>query len=147
MEIITDFFNIRLAYYAKRKEYYLKFLASELKTLKNKIKFIKLVISKKLIVSNRKRVDLIADLKGHGLDQMNTDIDTQLEGYGYLIKMPIYNLTKEKITDFVNMFKSQKQEYDTLKKKTDKQLWLEDLDRFTTAYSGFMDNYKQKYSV
>ncbi len=70
LEIIEDFYALRLSYYGKRKDYMVERLGSELERLENKVRFILAVVNGELKVSNRKKADLIADLEKRGFARM-----------------------------------------------------------------------------
>ena len=42
--------------------------------------------------------------------------------------MPIYNLTKDKIDEFNKLLNDKKEEFESLKGKNNKTLWLDDLN-------------------
>ena len=48
--------------------------------------------------------------------------------YDYLLKMHIYNLTKEKIDEFDNLNNKKSLELDNLKTKTEQDLWTADFE-------------------
>lgn len=62
-DIIKAFYFVRLEYYQKRKDYLAASMKNELVRLSAKARFIKLIIDKKLKISNRKRVALIEELQ------------------------------------------------------------------------------------
>jgi DNA topoisomerase-2 len=105
------------------------------------MKFIKLVLDKKIIINNRSKDDVIKQIKSYKLAPKDDDLD----GYGYLIKLPLYNLTKEKVEELMNECKNKKLIFETLKKKTPKELWLEDIEQFIIEYRKFNLEYKKKY--
>lgn len=80
--------------------------------LENRVRFVTEIIEGKLIVQNRKKVDLIQDLKKRGYhailksgiietgDEDEDADDSSAEnnhGYDYLMSMPIWSLTMEKV--------------------------------------------------
>jgi len=140
-DIINDFYEIRLDYYSKRRKHYLQLYAEQFKYLSNKMKFIKLVLDKKIIINNRSKDDVIKQIKSYKLAPKDDDLD----GYGYLIKLPLYNLTKEKVEELMKECKNKKLIFETLKKKTPKELWLEDIEQFIIEYRKFNLEYKKKY--
>ncbi|CAI7749967.1 unnamed protein product, partial [Closterium sp. NIES-54] len=62
-EIIEEFYHIRLEYYRKRKDIQLEQLRNELIKLDNRVRFILAVVRGEIIVSNRKKAELLAELK------------------------------------------------------------------------------------
>ncbi|GMM34965.1 DNA topoisomerase 2 [Saccharomycopsis crataegensis] len=63
LEIIQSYYFVRLEYYQKRKDYLTSIMREELSQLTAKARFIKLIIDKKLVISNRKRVLLVGELQ------------------------------------------------------------------------------------
>jgi DNA topoisomerase-2 len=143
-DIIREFYPLRLDLYEKRKASLLSKLGHELKKLDNKTRFILAVINEEIVINNRKRDDLIGALASGGYDMItdkkptteNEDDEDAVtskgkkSGYDYLLKMPMWNLTKEKV-DALCVERDQKQvEYNALDAKTPQDLWNTDLDTF-----------------
>ncbi|KAJ7226116.1 DNA topoisomerase II, partial [Mycena pura] len=149
-EIIEDFYPVRLAFYQKRKDH----LASELQhiseKLTNQARFVKMIVDKELVISNRKKVDIVADLKKHkfrpfpkikkakdaGEDEdalEDEEADTSdSNAYDYLLGMAISSLTKEKacIAKLLQSAADKENELLTLLKISPKEMWNTDLDKF-----------------
>lgn len=161
VDIIKEYYPVRLAFYQLRKKYILAELKKDLMVLEAKVKFIKLVIEDKIIINKRKKVDLIADIKKHDIPPKNdknkddkndndNEIDNDndnLQGYGYLIKMPIYNLTEEKIKEFMAEFKKKKNEFNKLKELEPEDLYRIDLDEFEKEYDQFEKYHQAKFAT
>lgn len=67
-DILKDFFITRVAMYEKRKNHLVDQIGRDMKVLDNKMRFIKEVIEKTLVVSNRKKTELFAELRKKGYD-------------------------------------------------------------------------------
>jgi DNA topoisomerase-2 len=61
--------------------------------------------------------------------------------YDYLVRMPIYSLTKEKVEELLREKEEKVKELNILKDKTDKDLWDADLRMFETEYKKHMDEF------
>lgn len=59
LDMLKDFYYVRLDYYQKRKDYMSKDLQNQLTRLSEQARFIKLIIEKKISVSNKKRAILV----------------------------------------------------------------------------------------
>ncbi|KAL0587421.1 hypothetical protein ABG067_003040 [Albugo candida] len=150
--IINAFYGIRLAYYGKRKAAMLNKLTDQIQMLANKVKFILAVISGDLIVSNRKKVELLQELADSGYDTIHPksskvkttneeqekdseesdDEDGTAElakGYNYLLSMAIWSLTKERVEKLRAELKEREVEYKSLAAKSIEELWLTDLEQ------------------
>lgn len=80
----------------------------------NQARFVKMIISKELVISNRKKADLVTELRkrefvpfpkgpkakeaGEGEDALEDEGSAGTAGdFDYLLGMPIWNLTQEKV--------------------------------------------------
>lgn len=116
-EILDDFYPLRLSHYQKRKAHLVKELENLYERLSNQARFVLMIVKKELIVNNRKRKDLVAELrekdfrpfpkqaKAHvaaDVDDNASEDDEPDTGtstdFDYLLGMAIYNLTKEKVS-------------------------------------------------
>ena len=122
-DILCDFFDIRLEYYGKRKLYFIKKIKQELVILESKARFIQEYIDGKLLI-NKKSKEYIIDL----LQKFGYPKDGDDEKFDYLLRMPIYSFTLERINELVQNCKTKKQLLDFYTKHTPEQLWKFDLE-------------------
>jgi len=148
-EILLEFASLRLKYYQKRKDFHVDRLRREKELLDAKVKFILLVIRKELIVENRKRADLIQDLRSRGFKPRQTiegktgpagmprqelDVvaakaaDEAKDSYDYLLGMKIWALTLEKVEEMKRHMKEKTEELESLEKTPIEAMWERDLD-------------------
>jgi DNA topoisomerase-2 len=120
VDIINYFVEFRLAYYKKRKEFLINKLKQELKILANRGRFIKFILDGKLEIKNRPKDVIIYEITKLGLEQMD-------ESYDYLLRMPIWSLTKELFDKLKEDYKSKKSEVEELEKVEPKDMYLSDL--------------------
>lgn len=73
VEILKDFYYVRLEYYQKRKDFMSDDLRSQLTKLTEQARFIKLIIDQQISVSNKKRKEMIDILKTHEFKRFNKD--------------------------------------------------------------------------
>ena len=82
------------------------------------------------------------DEKGYDRDREEIDSEEDEEkgksGYEYLLRLQIGSITAEKINKLQNDIDSNIQERDLLKSKSEKDLWLEDLEKFETEYKKWL---------
>ena len=119
-EILKYFVDIRIDYYLKRKDFQLGELEKEINVLKIKIRFIMDFIEGRLIINNKKKVEIIEQLEKMEYPKKDKE-------YDYLLRMPIYNLTKEKIDEFNELLTNKQSQFDTLSTQTPTQIWKYDL--------------------
>eukprot|EP00604_Paraphysomonas_vestita_P002078 CAMPEP_0174819746 /NCGR_PEP_ID=MMETSP1107-20130205/3173_1 /TAXON_ID=36770 /ORGANISM="Paraphysomonas vestita, Strain GFlagA" /LENGTH=901 /DNA_ID=CAMNT_0016033833 /DNA_START=245 /DNA_END=2951 /DNA_ORIENTATION=- len=65
-DIMKSFYEIRMSYYEKRKNYLASKFSEEWEKIDNRVRFILAVVHGELVVSNRKKKDLLAELKREG---------------------------------------------------------------------------------
>ncbi|KAJ6573911.1 DNA topoisomerase II [Mycena vulgaris] len=149
-EILEDFYPVRLAYYQKRKDHLAAELQNIFEKLTNQARFIKMIVDKELVISNRKKVDIIVDLKKHkfrpfpkiskarenGEEEEALEEADQSNGgdFDYLLGMAISSLTKEKIERLLQNASEKEDELLALLKISPKELWNIDLDKFLAEW-------------
>ncbi|KAM0750402.1 type II DNA topoisomerase [Meredithblackwellia eburnea MCA 4105] len=154
-EIMEDFYDVRLEHYHKRKEYLVNELSNAHDKLSNQARFIQMIISKELVVSNRKRAVIVADLRSKnfrpfpksrkarvagdvdGDDEDDEDEENDSD-YDYLLSMAIYSLTAEKVAKLLAECDAKEQELTALLKLTAEDLWTRDLDLFLEQWESLL---------
>ncbi len=119
-DIIKYFVDFRLKYYHKRKQFLLDKLNRELKILSNRGRFIKAIIDGKLKVNNVSKALIIEGIEAMGLDKID-------DSYDYLLRMPIYSLTKEMYDKLKEDFTIKKEEIKVLESTDPKDMYILDL--------------------
>ncbi|MBW0470843.1 hypothetical protein O181_010558 [Austropuccinia psidii MF-1] len=162
-QILDGFFDIRLEYYQKRKEYLVNDLTLTYERLSNQARFVLMIIEKKLIISNRKKADIVAELRklefrpfpvkkkpktaGDPDQAAEGDEDEELADvsaagtagdFDYLLSMPISRLTAEQVAKLLAERDDQEKELQILLEKTAQDLWRVDLDLFEHEWSRLM---------
>jgi DNA topoisomerase-2 len=70
-----------------------------------------------------------------------TSVQRANGSYDFLITMPIRSMTKEKVEELLKDKEKRSTELEILKKKTDKNIWEEDLKVFESEYKKHMDDF------
>jgi DNA topoisomerase-2 len=107
-EIVNDFYSLRKEFYQKRKERLLQILTADLQRLENKVRFVQAIINGTLKIQNRKRKELLDELKAqkyhpiYKTERVEQEEDEEGlvsndHGYDYLLSMPLWSLTNEKV--------------------------------------------------
>lgn len=120
-DIIKYFVEFRLTYYQKRKDFMLDKMQYDLKVLGNRGKFIKLILDGKIVVNGKLKDEITKQIEINKLDKIDGD-------YDYLLRMPIYSLTKEMFEKLKEDFTTKKSEIETLKLIDPKDMYLNDLN-------------------
>lgn len=154
LAILEEFYHLRLEYYVKRKDWMAEHLTQEWTRLDNRVRFVQEIIDGKLIVQNKKKADIVKDLAARGFapfasgktagkeageesDAEGTEVavDTlPTKNYDYLLTMPIYSLTREKIEKLCSERAIKEDELNALLALAPKELWRRDLDEFVQAW-------------
>lgn len=136
-EILRMFYSHRIKLYQKRLEYQRRILAAEMEELNNKIRFIRELLSDdegvKLDLRNRKRNDIISDLKQRGYTQIHTENDT-FDGYGYLRSMHIMSVSEEDVARLQKSVDNKRAELAKANAQTPEGAWSYDLAMFEEVY-------------
>lgn len=118
-EIIDYYIYIKLKFLQKRKTYIIEKLNKDFKVLENKLRFLKMYISKELSITDKSKSELEIEL-----EKLNFD---KFDGYSYLIGMPLYSLTTDKIKELETSIEKLKKEIETVTKTSIEQMWRKDL--------------------
>ena len=145
-EIIKEFYEIRLQMYQKRKNYLLRKMENDISILKQKMMFILGIINEEIIINKQSKENINSQLEKLGLKKMESNgIFNENGNYNYLINMPIYSLTLEKKIDLEKEYNTKEDEYQTLFKKSEKEIWNEELQIFENSYSYYVKEKDKKY--
>ena len=120
LDIIQEFYNIRLDFYEKRKKNIIKIFKRNMTILSEKSRFIKLVTENKIIISKRKKSNVIQQLKDY-------DFKTIDDKYDYLLNLQLYLLTEEKIKELDNQYDCKMDELKEIEKTPIKVMWAKNL--------------------
>ena len=143
LEIIDDYYEVRFKYYGLRKTNMLNNLEKELLVLNAKIRFIMEFIEGKIVISNRTKKNLIEQLEQGDYPKIGQngsgggEEENYTGNYDYLIKMPIYNLTKDKIDELNKENDIKSKMFKDIEGKTLEFMYLEDLEDLLLEYDKF----------
>ena len=163
LDVLQSFYDVRIEHYAKRKAHLLSVMTEEWEKLDNKVRFILAVIDNKLIVSNRKKNELLSELAKKGykafddkkdrseaaetereVDEDDSTPTAALErGYDYLLSLKLWSLTMERVEALKIQAAAKRRELDALLAKTAEDLWTEDLDALEQALNEFDNSFAE----
>lgn len=149
-DIMKEFYNHRMEFYVRRKAILVQKLEREQKMLSNKARFVEEVCSGELVVSNRKKVELLQNLQERGYEMFDKteksqeneeEVDEEEEastatlskGYEYLLGMKIWSLTYEKAEELHRQLEERTAELKALQATSPSDIWLRDLDNIEIA--------------
>lgn len=125
-DILLEFYDIRLEYYIKRKVYLTKKIKAELVILESKLRFIKEYMNGSLKINKQSKEYIIKLLVTKEYPKQD-GIVIEKENYDYLLNMPIYSFTLERIEGLEKQCTNKKSELQYIKSKTPSELWTIDL--------------------
>ncbi|XP_073539488.1 DNA topoisomerase 2-alpha [Phyllobates terribilis] len=152
LDILREFYELRLRYYGLRKDWLLGMLTAEASKLSNQARFILEKIEGQIVIENKPKKELIQMLVQRGYDsdpvktwkqtqekeeagemieeEEETEQSTSGPDYNYLLNMPMWYLTKEKKDELCKQRDTKIAELEDLKKKSPPDLWKGDLAAF-----------------
>jgi DNA topoisomerase-2 len=141
-DIIDDYFDIRLDYYDIRKENMIATLERELVILSNKARYIKEILEGTIDLRKKKETEIVAMLSDKEYDKLETDE----QEYNYLLHMPMYSVSNEKVQKLIKEHEDKKEELERIKETTIEQMWLYELELLEKEYDKFCDTRKNSLS-
>ncbi|KAI0971156.1 DNA topoisomerase [Xylaria arbuscula] len=155
-DIMEEFFHFRMEMYSQRKSHWLNVYHSDYRKLKNQARFIQEIMDDQLVVSRKKKQVIVAELRERKYEAFakNTDMkktkdedeededdnekaadaNDDAHGYDYLLSMPIWSFTQERLDRLKEQIAKKKTEHDELQKLSEKDLWCKDLDDFEAEW-------------
>lgn len=153
VEILLDFFPLRLSFYQRRKAHLVDTLTEEWNRLENKVRFIEEIGSGVLKIQNKRKPELVKELTERGYksfgdstaaatatgaeespDNADSEEPKSLKAFDYLLNMPIGSLTAERATQLRAERDSKEAALSDLLARTPKDLWRADLKEFRAAW-------------
>ncbi|KAJ2901969.1 DNA topoisomerase II [Zalerion maritima] len=155
-DIMEEYYNHRLSMYKQRKAYWLGVYDGDWRKLSNQARFVKEIIDGKFVVSKKKKQVVVQQLRDKKYEPFPKNIDKKKQkseeeeeqeneeeedgvdantvvgtrDYDYLLSMPIWSFTYERLEKLKKQIENKRAEYDELEMKSEKDLWCEDLEAF-----------------
>ncbi|KAL1981976.1 hypothetical protein VTN96DRAFT_1942 [Rasamsonia emersonii] len=155
-DILKEFYAVRIKFYEKRKQYQLNELQKDLDKLTNQARFVQMIIDGKLVISKKKKSVLIAELKEKGFkpipkvieavkageteptvdeeEESLEETEAASDAYDYLLGMPLWSLTQERVEKLRRQIGEKETEIDNLIKLSKEDIWKKDLDDFLAEW-------------
>lgn len=126
-EIIDEWYEVRYGCYEKRLEYLISKTENELRMISNKYRFVKeIAIDKTLNINNKSKKWIEDELLRLKYEQFD-------DSYNYLLSMPIYSLTKEKLKELESKLEDLRTQLEYYKETTPEEVWSMELDELIEA--------------
>ena len=118
-EILSDYVEIRMEYFEKRKKHLLEKFQARALLCSHKAQFVWGVVNDHIKVFKRKRQELESDISKHF-----PPVDGN---YNYLLDIKTWQYTEEAIQSLMKQTQDAQREYEELKNKKPRDMWLETL--------------------
>lgn len=156
-DILKEFYTVRLKYYERRKQHQLSEFQRELEKLSNQARFVQMIIDGSLVISKKKKHVLVNELKEKGFKPIakiadaaklgedepaiededevdNHETEVLSSSYDYLLGMPMWSLTQERVEKLRRQIGDKEIEIDALIKLSKEDIWKRDLDEFIAEW-------------
>lgn len=136
-EIIKEFYEVRMDYYTRRKTENLKDIKNQIEKANAKASFIKDVMHHEIKIMGEKK-DVVCEVL---VKKQYPLID---DSYDYVLKMPIYNLTKEKYEELLKNVDDLNKTLKMYESLTESDIWLNELNQLADHYKSDYEDYIEK---
>ncbi|KAI0135994.1 type II DNA topoisomerase [Hypoxylon sp. NC0597] len=154
-DILEEFYQYRMKIYTDRKVHWIGVYDADYRKLKNQARFIQEIMDSKLVVSRKKKQVIVGELRERkyesfprgqekktkseedeegNVEEGEEEGDTAANGYDYLLSMPIWSFTQERLDRLKDQIVKKKAERDALEALSEKDLWCRDLDEFEAEW-------------
>ena len=123
-EIIEEYYGIRLAFYAKRKNSQIAAFKKELVVISNKARFINDNLSGNIDLRRKKKCEIQTILINKKYDPISCQDGTN---FNYLIKMPMDSVSEEAVEKLMKEKRESEKELALLEQTSIEQIWLNEL--------------------
>jgi DNA topoisomerase-2 len=144
--ILDNFCTVRFEYYEKRKRHQIDTLEKEIRYLGNKERFVSEVVSKTINIMNEHESDIIGVLTARGFDEDPKKNEGE-GGYDYLLRMQVRTFTADKIKELNKDIASLKEKLEGLRAKSEKNIWLNEIEEFENAYKRWLQDIQKEAEV
>ena len=138
IDIIDDFYEIRLQAYSKRKNHLIIQLQNILIKLSNKAQYILFVLDNTLDIRNKTSDDIQKSLQLLHLVQIDAS-------YDYLLKMPMISVSQEYVKRLLKEKADIEKQLHDLRLTSINQMWLSELTLFNQQYTTYQLSRKEEY--
>jgi DNA topoisomerase-2 len=147
-EILETFYKTRLTGYTQRRIKELERLGAEIKECNARLVFVKAVVEKRLVIANADDDTLLQNLRDLELPALSGGGDDDgLKGYEYLLRMRIDRLKAAAVAELEAEHANLMRVRAALESTTAEQLWLSDLDEFSSAWTSYSDARAAAYDI
>jgi DNA topoisomerase-2 len=150
-DILKAWSKIRINKYGERKAHQITILEKDYNILSTKIRFIIDVIEGRIIIMNKKISEIATRLTELGYPKIQTQKDEEDEdsghnGYNYLLKMPISQLTYDRKIILEKEVTELAKKLEDLRNTPIEQIWKTELEQLLEAWHNHKDSIETDYT-
>jgi len=138
--IIKEWAVMRINKYNERKQYQIKMLEKDHNLLSSKIRFIIDVIEGRIMIMNKKLTEIterLVELKYSKISAKSDDAEEGDNGYNYLLRMPISQLTYERKIILEKEVEEMSKKLNDLRNTSIEKIWRGELEDLMEAWERF----------
>jgi DNA topoisomerase-2 len=128
LDILKEYYSIRLDLYTKRREYLIKQFQSDLEKNMAKLRFIEEYITGVLDINRKPLADIETLLNVRKYPKFTDTDSISSYNYNYLTKLSISSLSLEKINDLQKICESTRKKLQEIQTCTANDLWYKELE-------------------
>lgn len=121
LDMLVEYVETRRNLYFDRKTYIIDELNKDINLLKTRVRFIEDFIENRITIIKKRKAEIEEQL-------VNREYPKIEDSFDYLLKMPIYSLSLDKIDELNTKIENLESDLSIIESKTDTQLWQEDID-------------------
>ena len=140
IDILREYFSVRLRLYEERRQHMLGVLRHDLTVLQNKARFVSEIMDDQLMVYRKSKQVVEELLQARKFLKMTTS-DGEVANYNYLVNMQISSFTNERIDTLEKQSIVKQMEIDFLEETNKTEMWKKDLDVFRDKYIRYRDQF------
>lgn len=119
-DILWTFYKYRLSFYKKRYQYLCETLREQIRNISEKLRFVLLVINDEIVVFKKTKKDIKEELIRHRFEECD---------HTPLLSLQLYKFSHDEVELLKAELDKLEKELELLLSKTEKDLWIEDLDK------------------
>jgi DNA topoisomerase-2 len=127
-DMLRDYYTTRLEYYQKRHAYLDQVYTDEINNLSIKERFIQLVMNEDLVIFKQSKEIVDQQMLEFAFPRRN-------ESYQYLLDTPLHHFTQTYADTLANKILEIQESQNQLRRKSAKDLWVQDLEMFKLNYT------------
>ena len=139
VQIMGEYYDARLDYYRMRKEQKKRDISQQISVTNAKVRFINQVIDKSIDIASKTKNEIEAGL-------VLLEYATMDGSYDYLLRMPIYNMSRDKLKELEADLERMMLALIELEHKQVEQIWTEELEQLETEYDKYLMAMQQEYA-